>query len=256
MSENTTSMNSRENVFLPLVQTSTFHINNQKWSFKTTDLLFDLFDKNEEGQKLIEQSILESNGHVNRELVDVQGCPVTLAIIPTTQIVHAYTLHLGNELFLIQELVKQNHPMLSSDEFAQFKDHVEEGAGLDPARFPSVISQVTKKHNLVDLSTDEQVQSIGTEVNQVVHQLQEKIGEYKQNPFEKLSDFSLNLTAQYALIRIHLLKFLAILPSLDHDTKGIEVKRILVESLRRLVNDSKRAESSEEKVMSKLFHFG
>ena len=39
------------------------------------------------------------------------------------------------------------------------------------------------------------------------------------------------LTAEYALIRIHLLKFVAILPSLDHDKKGAEVKRMLLGDL-------------------------
>src|SRR5690606_4784970 len=65
--------------------------------------------------------------------------------------------------------------------------------------------------------------------------------------FERVSDFGLTLTAKYALIRIHLLKFLAILPSLDHDQDGHEVKRILIESLRRLREDSKEAKRTKKK---------
>ncbi|MDC1175210.1 bifunctional proline dehydrogenase/L-glutamate gamma-semialdehyde dehydrogenase, partial [Bacteriovoracaceae bacterium] len=45
----------------------------------------------------------------------------------------------------------------------------------------------------------------------------------------------------------HLLKFLAILPSLDHDTKGVEVKRILIEALRRMLSDSRKAKALKKK---------
>ena len=71
--------------------------------------------------------------------------------------------------------------------------------------------------------------------------------EYSPSLFEKLSDFALTLTANYSLIRIHLLKFIAILPSLDHDHEGTEVKRMLLESLRRLIIDSKKARKLELK---------
>ena len=61
---------------------------------------------------------------------------------------------------------------------------------------------------------------------------------YRSPLFEKFSNALLNLTADFPLVRIHLLKFLAILPSLDHDTQGREVKRILQESFRRLLKDN------------------
>jgi RHH-type proline utilization regulon transcriptional repressor/proline dehydrogenase/delta 1-pyrroline-5-carboxylate dehydrogenase len=75
----------------------------------------------------------------------------------------------------------------------------------------------------------------------------EKINQYDQSFFEKLTDTGLDLTANFKLIRIHLLKFLAILPSLNHEQDGQEVKRIFLESLRRLNADSKKAKAKRLK---------
>ena len=71
-----------------------------------------------------------------------------------------------------------------------------------------------------------------------VEQLLFHLNQYAPSFFERLTDYALGLTAQYLLLRVHLLKFLAILPGLDHDKGGKEVKRMLLESLRRLIDDS------------------
>ena len=60
------------------------------------------------------------------------------------------------------------------------------------------------------------------------------IDEYSPSFFERISNHILDMTTSYEPIRIHLLKFVAMLPSLDHDQSGREVKRMLIESLRRL----------------------
>lgn len=67
--------------------------------------------------------------------------------------------------------------------------------------------------------------------------LQKQINQYRPNFWEKLTDFGLLLTAQYDLLRIHLLKFLAILPSLNHDNKGHKIKKIWLETLDAILQD-------------------
>ena len=125
--------------------------------------------------------------------------------------------------------------------YQSYLSHVEQAAGMDINRFPSVIEEVTKKYSLVDLDELEEDPSFKSALNITTSKLLDTIGEYKPKLFERISDYALGLTAKYALIRIHLLKFVAILPSLDHDKGGREVKRMLLETLRRLSDDSTKA---------------
>ena len=130
---------------------------------------------------------------------------------------------------------------MDGPEFEALALHLEAGASLDVARFPSVIEELTLKHDLPDLINDETFETLEVESESVTKTVVDEINNYRPAIFERFSDFALGLTAEYALLRIHLLKFLAILPSLDHDSSGKEVKRILLEALRRLIKDSKLA---------------
>src|SRR5690606_13108177 len=151
------------------------------------------------------------------------------------------------ELFLIQEYQKLADSDLSDSTYLAFKIHVEKVAALDAKEFPSEIEFVTAAYNLPDLLNDPKNREIEELMKATIERLLARLNEYRPSLFERVSDFGLTLTARYALIRIHLLKFLAILPSLDHDQKGHEVKRILLESLRRLKVDSKEAKRTKKK---------
>lgn len=67
---------------------------------------------------------------------------------------------------------------------------------------------------------------------------------YQPTSLERLSQIGLDWNAQYAILRVHLLRFVAALPSLDHDRHGGEVVRLLAETLRRMMNDSGKARES------------
>lgn len=64
---------------------------------------------------------------------------------------------------------------------------------------------------------------------------------YRPTWLERLSQTGLDWNARYAILRVHLLRFVAALPALDHDHQGTEVTRLLRETLRRMVADSQRA---------------
>ncbi len=63
---------------------------------------------------------------------------------------------------------------------------------------------------------------------------------YKAPFMEKVSNFSLDLSSQYDLIRIHILKFLAVVPCLDHDSSGTLVKSSLLEMISNLLRDQRK----------------
>lgn len=103
---------------------------------------------------------------------------------------------------------------------------------------PLPLDIITKQYQLPDFAASEW-SAVHGRSKQLATVLIEKVNDYHLSLFEKFSDFGLNLTAQYDLFRVHLLKFLAILPSLDHD-KGKEVKRVLAENIRRLLRDNQQ----------------
>ena len=122
--------------------------------------------------------------------------------------------------------------------FFKLKEHIEKISTLSYTHFPSEIEWVSVNQDLPRYWKKEDWKKVDEETQIILKKLVKKVGEYNSSMFEKVSDYGLTLTAQYDLIRVHLLKFLALLPSLDHDKSGSEVKRNLLESLRRLKIDS------------------
>lgn len=119
---------------------------------------------------------------------------------------------------------------------------------------PSFVSFTSFKYQLPDFN-EERFNFLADSTLSIAKQLQDETSKYKDSIFEKMSNFALDLTAQYSLIRIHVLKFLAILPSLDHDN-GDEIKKVFIETLRRLKSDShsfKNKNDNENKPLP--FHY-
>ena len=123
-------------------------------------------------------------------------------------------------------------------QFFFLKEHIEKISTLSSSQFPSEIEWVSVNQNLPSFLKKSEWVDVSEETQLILKQLVKRVGEYNSSIFEKVSDYGLTLVAQYDLIRVHLLKFLALLPSLDHDKSGSEVKRNLLESLRRLKHDS------------------
>ncbi len=182
-----------------------------------------------------------------REIV-LDGFPFLCAVRPEEKAIYIGTRRLSRELALLK--LHEVNPVLIEREseklFFNLKEHVEKISTLSPGSFPSEIDWVTKELGLPQFLEKNQWADVDEEAREILKQLVKKTADYRSNSFEKVSDFGLTLTAQFDLIRVHLLKFLALLPSLDHDKKGHEVKRNLLESLRRLLDDS-RAISLQEK---------
>jgi RHH-type proline utilization regulon transcriptional repressor/proline dehydrogenase/delta 1-pyrroline-5-carboxylate dehydrogenase len=158
--------------------------------------------------------------------------------------VRFYTPKLSQELFLLQqsEILDLNIPQVKD-----LRAHAEMAASLQVKNFPTVIEDLIRVDGLPDLLKDPKYQAIEVRSAEIVKKLLSFLNEYRPTLFEDVSDFGLGLTAQYALLRIHLLKFLAILPSLDHDKKGSEVKRILIEALSRFLKDNRKARRAKKR---------
>jgi RHH-type proline utilization regulon transcriptional repressor/proline dehydrogenase/delta 1-pyrroline-5-carboxylate dehydrogenase len=158
--------------------------------------------------------------------------------------VRFYTPKLSQELFVLQQSEILD---LNLSKVNDMRLHAELAASLQVKNFPTIIENLIKVEGLPDLLNDSKYQHIEERSAQIIIKLLSFVNEYRPSLFEDVTDFGLGLTAQYALLRIHLLKFLAILPSLDHDKKGTEVKRILIEALSRFLKDNSKARKTRKK---------
>lgn len=207
-------------------------------------------------------NLTEENGQLNSEVVElltsftnknfasfrrefvIGSTPFLVAFYFDKKEIRFYSPKLSQELFILQQ-----SDILDLDIKAvkELRKHVELAAGLKAKDFPSVIETLIQTKGLPDLLNDSKYAPIEQRTNEIIKDLLGNLNAYRPSLFEKVSDFALSLTAQFALLRIHLLKFLAILPSLDHDKSGKEVKRILLEALKRFLKDNKKAKIAKKK---------
>lgn len=102
-------------------------------------------------------------------------------------------------------------------------------------------------------------QRVDQETKNNIELLLPKMREYKADLMEFFSNKALDATAKYAGLRIHLLQFLIILPSLEFDKKGVQVKESFLESLHYLFQKNNHSEKNElpflYRILFKIIYF-
>lgn len=176
--------------------------------------------------------------HGFRREVELAGLPVLVAVLPQEKLLLLSSRRLSRELLLLETQVEE--PLL--------QNHVNRVGTLDTRYFPTEWEWVTWKEKLADWNHESEWTDVEALTAQKLAVLVKQVQRYQPTLFERISDWGLGLTATFALIRIHLLKFLAMLPSMDHDKKGHEVKKTLIESLRRLSVDNQRLRDSQTRI--------
>lgn len=242
------------NVGVPVVKR---RIVNQEWQIafyaEFEDVLFETGGPKAELLKLMNFAQKQERGQGVRREITINAFPFLCAVRPEEKAIYVGTRRLGRELALL----KLHEANTSADaemdkQLFYLKEHVEKISTLASNNFPSEIEWVTFENDLPAFWNKEQWKDVDEEAKGILKQLVKKTSEYRPSLFEKVSDYGLSLTAQFDLIRVHLLKFLALLPSLDHDKSGKEVKRNLLESLRRLRDDSRTLSGSKKRGSRRL----
>ena len=179
-----------------------------------------------------------------RVQLTIRSTPFLIAFFHKLKEIRFFTPKLSQELFLLQqsEILDLNLGIITD-----LRKHTEMAASLQYKSFPSVIESLVSTDGLPDLFSEKKFIKVDERAQEIIKKLLINLNDYSPSLFEQVSDFGLGLTAQYALLRIHLLKFLAILPSLDHDKKGTEVKRILIETLSRFLKDNEKVKHLKKK---------
>ncbi|RLA62840.1 MAG: hypothetical protein DRQ88_05505 [Epsilonproteobacteria bacterium] len=222
-------------------------VNHNGWNFYFYPEFSEIFlNEKRELDEFITQAIApymaNDFGNFRIQLI-LKSIPFLTGIFSEEKEIRFYTPKLSQELFIVHnlEINKEN-----DGKYEEFKKHTQKMATLSSSDFPSQIELNTKIYDLPDFLEDEKFDQLEDKNNLLVDHLLTYVNKYESTTFEKVSDFGLSLAANYSLIRIHLLKFLAILPSLDFDKSGSEVKRILLESMRRLFEDHHKAKVEEK----------
>ncbi|MGR3177616.1 MAG: bifunctional proline dehydrogenase/L-glutamate gamma-semialdehyde dehydrogenase [Candidatus Anammoxibacter sp.] len=254
---------SKIDLALPIVSVKEISLSNQTWKVffyeENYQVFFEKGGKWKEGfvELLCQCTLINLGnnflGNDYRESITFECVPFLAAIFSKNREIRLYTRRASRELFLIESIEEQgslsNQRELLGDreeDYFKLKNHLKRCVSLDTKTFPSQIEKLTIEHKLPDLLYGNEYADVYKSSKQIAKRLIDEVNKYRPTIFERLTDFCLNLTANYSLLRTHLLKFLAILPSLDYDNKGKDVKRMFLESMRRLVKDSQYAKAKRE----------
>lgn len=192
-------------------------------------------------QSLMDFSIEKRKQKPFRREAVIDLFPFLCGVRPEEKAIYIGNRRLSRELTLLKAfegLGGQSLDPQDEKDLFKLRTHVEKISTISSASFPSEIEWVSFRESLPDIWQDEDWKDINDAADILFKELVTKVSDYRPSLFERVSDYGLTLTAKFDLIRVHLLKFLALLPSLDHDRSGKEVKRNLLESLRRLGEDS------------------
>jgi RHH-type proline utilization regulon transcriptional repressor/proline dehydrogenase/delta 1-pyrroline-5-carboxylate dehydrogenase len=236
----------------PTIKEKKITVNNESWSFYYYEEYENVLGDDEILSDVL-SPYCAKHFSSHRAQINIKSTPLLFGFFIEEKTICSYTARLGRELFLIEniEISKGENDSVGelslNSNYQSFKKYSERVASLDLGSFPSQHDLSTYRYKLDQIINNQEYMDLDTEVAKLIESLRKNLFSYKTSLFERMSDFGLDLTARYALLRIHLLKFLAILPNLDHDKRGTEVKRILIESFRRLCLDSRKAKRLQAK---------
>ncbi len=163
--------------------------------------------------------------------VIIGSTALLMAVFDDIKTIVFFSPRASAELFILE-----NSSELLSD---RFKGYLDKLKNLDKKLFPHPYNFITRKNNLDDFLQGD-ILGIENIQGDILEELKFKMKKYQPSVMEYISDFILKLTTDYLLIRIHLLKFIVVLPTFDGDKSGVSLKKMLVESLELLIKDSKK----------------
>jgi RHH-type proline utilization regulon transcriptional repressor/proline dehydrogenase/delta 1-pyrroline-5-carboxylate dehydrogenase len=170
-----------------------------------------------------------------RTTIDVAGAVLAVAVDEVGRALAVGSPRFATEAALLQAWAEHR----SAAELADLRSLVEVWRQASPHAGPLPVSTEVAAHGLDNLLQDPPAE-LQAQTLAVVRRLQPAIAAWQPSWAERLSQLGLDGVARFAVLRVHLLRFVAALPSLDHDTQGTEVVRLLREALRRMASDDER----------------
>ncbi len=175
---------------------------------------------------------LEDKFHDYRTQLKFKGVSFLVGFFHRDKEIRFYSPRLNFEFTVLQG----NKEFSEIPEFVALKRHTDKVASLPPGQFPTVLAELTERFKLPDLFRDQKYRDVQSDITSLKEKLVRSMDHYRPSLLERMTDLGLELVTRFQGIRIHLLKFLTSLPALEHDQSREGVKKLLQESLRRLVD--------------------
>lgn len=230
----------------PSLRRLNVHIAGRQWSVTFSEDLADALLTGDEAAALtadalavLAAALIVPGAGAWRLGVDVNGLLLGLAV-------DGHRLHLGSPRFASERLLLAALGEEQHEEAAAWRHHVGAWLGASPTLAPLDVARSTARHGHAELldPSDPAADPEGPllrRVDALARQVAGRMKRYRPGLLERLSRVGLGLQADYAILRVHVLRFVALLPSLDHDVAGAEIQRLLAEMLRRMCSDSEQA---------------
>ena len=159
----------------------------------------------------------------------VKCVPLLLAVFPDEKKIYSYSNRLSWELFL-SSVDKSS---------AELDSHLTKILSIDTKLMPSDILTEIHTEELPDFFSDIFWKDMSEDAYAMVEPFVRKLSKYRPSLFERITNFKLGLVAKHDSLRVHMLKFLSVLPSLDFDETGQMVVDSLVECMDKCIADKK-----------------
>lgn len=181
-----------------------------------------------------------------RGLVDVAGVQLCAAVDPRTRRIALGSERFGTEraaLMLLSDAQGSDVDRLRAmQELVKMWDSARPAAALPAVHLALGTGRLSADAAALALGTHPQCADVLEATARLARQVNIHIAEYTPGLREQMNQWGLELASNCEPLRLHGLRFVAALPSLDHDTQGAEVTRLLRETLRRLREDVQFAE--------------
>ena len=157
----------------------------------------------------------------------VKCVPILLAIFPEDKKIYSYSHKLSWELFLSSV----------DNSSSEIDSHLNKLLSIDVKLMPSDILVESHTEELPDFFGDVFWKNMSEDAYDLVEPFIKKLSKYRPSLFERITNFKLGLVAKHDSLRVHMLKFLSVLPSLDFDESGEMVVNSLIECMDRCIED-------------------
>ena len=163
---------------------------------------------------------------VLRRQVHLKTVPFLVSLHYPRKEIYLLSPRAHREHFLLQRLQPLDLHGETLQRYQELKEFLERAFEGEPPAFGE---------QLISTASLPELPSCSEEMESYHSAIQGQMKNYRRSILERLSDYGLKLSAQHDLIRIHLLKFVALFSSLDFRHSHRDIKRLLWESLRRFL---------------------
>ncbi|MBM4342949.1 MAG: proline dehydrogenase family protein [Deltaproteobacteria bacterium] len=184
-----------------------------------------------------------------RAVIDAQGALLAAAVDPIQAVVALGSPRMAHERFLVETGRWVADPQ-SADHLTDLQALVAGWDAADPAAGALDVEKLARDCDLLpwwraEGATGRALAAAEAETAHLARRVAAEMDDHRPGLRERISQWGLGLTTEIAVLRVHLLRFVAALPALDHDTAGTEVVRLLRETLRRMGTDDARLRAQD-----------